>query len=264
MKRSINRRLYACGLAILLALVWAGAAAAQTVTWDEVPRNPDGEPDCRECHWETFLDWEHSFHGQGLSCGQCHLSDQQNHSRKGHGSQGGPADCMACHTTGYNPVDDTWEEDNIHCKACHTPIELEHPENPMPTNRSSELCGGCHIQAFFEWQESGHRLAEVTCIDCHSQHTTNLRFGDATKTCAKCHESRVGEFAHSGHKEAGVTCEACHLAPLEGPIGSGSARLEPHFHGRAGNLHRLPPGTTARRQAGRRRYRYTAAPLLPC
>jgi len=225
----VKPRITAWSLTFILVLICVFPAAAQRDVPDEVPRDKNGDPDCRECHWETFLDWEHSIHGQGLSCGQCHLSDQQSHARQGHGSQGGPEDCMACHTTGYNAENDTWEEDNIHCKACHTPIEQNHPEDIMPTNRSSELCGGCHIQAFFEWQESKHRIEEVACIDCHSQHTTDLRFAGAVETCAQCHESRVEEFMHSGHKAADVSCADCHLSPLDGPIGSGSAKLNHTF-----------------------------------
>ena len=229
MNRYLKQIVLAWNIALILVLFSVLPSAAQIVTPDEIPRDKDGDPDCRECHWETFLDWEHSIHGQGLSCAQCHLSDQQDHARAGHGSQGGPEDCMGCHTTGYNPEDDTWQEDNIHCKACHTPVELNHPDDPMPTNRSGELCGGCHIQAFFEWQESEHRIAEVACIDCHSQHTTELRFVDAIETCAHCHQSRVEEFEHSGHEAAGVNCASCHLAPLDGPIGSGSAKLNHTF-----------------------------------
>ena len=229
MNRYLKLIILAGSIALILGLFNVFPSAAQGDIPDEVPRDKDGDPDCRECHWETFLDWEHSIHGQGLSCAQCHLSNQQDHARAGHGSQGGPEDCMGCHTTGYNPEDDTWEEDNIHCKACHTPIEQNHPDDPMPTNRSGQLCGGCHIQAFFEWQESKHCQEEVACIDCHSQHTTELRFVDAIETCAQCHQSRVEEFEHSGHEAAGVDCASCHLAPLEGPIGSGSAKLNHTF-----------------------------------
>ena len=224
MKQSI----VAWSITLVLVLVCALPVGAQSITGEEIPRDKEGDPDCRECHWETFLDWETSSHGKGLSCPECHVSEE-NHARLGHGSLGGPEDCMSCHTTGYNPEDDTWEEDNIHCKACHTPVALNHPDDPMPTNRAGSLCGSCHIQAFFEWQESEHRNAEVTCIDCHSQHTTDLRFTKAIETCAQCHQSRVEEFHHSGHESAGITCADCHLAPLDGPIGSGSAKLDHTF-----------------------------------
>ncbi|NIP43067.1 MAG: hypothetical protein GWO08_01725 [Gammaproteobacteria bacterium] len=228
MKHYMKLSFYAWSVALFLVLVCALPTSAQTVEPEDIPRDKDGDPDCRECHWETFLDWEHSSHGKGLSCPECHLSDE-NHARLGHGSQGGAEDCMFCHTTGYNAIDDTWEEDNIHCKACHTPVEVNHPNIPMPTNRSGALCGGCHIQAFFEWQESEHHNAEVACIDCHSQHTTDLRFNEAIETCAQCHLSLVEEFHHSGHETAGITCADCHLTPLEGPIGSGSAKLDHTF-----------------------------------
>lgn len=203
-------------------------AHAQVSVGVQTPEDGD-EPDCRECHWHIFLDWEASKHGQGLSCGQCHLSDQNNHSRSGHGAQGGPERCMSCHTTGYNAENDTWEEDNIHCKACHSPIELNHPDEPMPTNRSGVLCGGCHIQAHLEWQLSKHSSEGVTCVDCHNQHTTSLRFVYIDFQCGKCHQSRFEEFAHSRHEAEKVNCADCHLSPIEGPVQSGSARLDHSF-----------------------------------
>jgi hypothetical protein len=211
----------------LVLLIPFGTAAAQDVV-DFTPAEQE-ELDCRECHMELFLIWEESLHGQGLSCGQCHLASQDNHAREGHWAQGGPQQCMACHTTGYNPDDDTWEEDNIHCKACHSPIEQDHPDKPMPTNRSETLCGSCHIQAHFEWQVSVHHEYGVTCIDCHNQHSTALRTGNVIYQCARCHDSRVDSFCNSAHNEAGVTCADCHVAPLDGDIGSGSAKLNHSF-----------------------------------
>ncbi len=225
MKRNI---IIAWSATLILVLVCAFPVGAQSVTTEEIPRDNVGDPDCRQCHWETFLDWEKSSHGKGLSCPECHVTEQD-HARLGHSSQGGAQDCMSCHTTGYNPESDTWEEDNIHCKACHTPITSTHPDDPMPTNRSGELCGTCHIQAFFEWQVSEHHNAEVACIDCHSQHTTDLRFTQAIDTCDQCHPTRVEGFHDSGHEAAGITCADCHLAPLGGPIGAGSAKLDHTF-----------------------------------
>lgn len=227
MKIYLNRLVPVMFTLIIVLCVYTGTVHAQIAD----PEPPlEGETlDCRECHWDIHLDWEQSVHGRGLSCGQCHLADQENHSRKGHGAQGGPEQCMSCHTTGYNPEDDTWEEDNIHCKACHSPINLNHPDEPMPTDRSTELCGQCHIQAHFEWQESQHRNEGVTCVNCHNQHRTVLKSGGVLDQCAACHETRVTMFTHSEHKEAGVSCASCHLAPIEGPVGEGSAKLNHTF-----------------------------------
>lgn len=195
----------------------------------------DDLPDCRECHWDIYLVWEESAHGQGLSCGQCHLaaSEDDNHARSGHGAQGGGSEeCMGCHTTGYDSETDTWTEDDIHCTVCHNPIDPSHPDVPVPINRSADLCGQCHIQANFEWQVSTHGVAGVSCIDCHNQHRTSLKTKqeDIEAQCATCHETREIGFSFSMHAQEGLSCADCHLAPLENnPLGRGNAKLNHTF-----------------------------------
>src|SRR5574341_199559 len=152
MKRWIIRFLvgsFIASLWFLFSTQWAHRSLAAQETAPTPTVTPTSNaPDCRNCHWDIFVDWEGSKHGKGLSCGQCHLASQQNnHARFGHGAQGGPQQCMACHTTGYDATTDTWSEENVHCSACHSPIEKDHPDKPMPISRSVELCGKCHIQA---------------------------------------------------------------------------------------------------------------------
>ncbi len=219
---------------VFLGMLWSLMGITAVQARDLGQETPTDEPsnDCRECHWEIYLIWEESAHGQGLSCGQCHLADQQNnHARLGHGAQGGPEGCMSCHTTGYDPATDTWEEDNVHCSACHNPYPENHPDEPMPTDRSVELCGQCHIQARFEWQTSEHGQAGVACVSCHDQHETSLISSehDVLEQCALCHETRTAEFGASMHSEQGVSCQECHLAPLGQPLGEGTAKLNHSF-----------------------------------
>ncbi|UCG24593.1 MAG: hypothetical protein JSW55_00915 [Chloroflexota bacterium] len=213
---------------IICLLVASGVALAQEDSGGPPP--PEQEPpDCRECHLTVYQMWEDSAHGKGLSCGQCHLGDQNNHGREGHGAQGGPGDCMVCHTTGYDAATDTWEEDEIHCKACHSPIELNHPQEPMPTDRSVELCGQCHIQARFDWQLSKHGAAGVACVSCHSQHNTSLKSASVIEQCTLCHKEVAAGFSHTLHNQEGLSCANCHLASIEGDVGSGSARRSHTF-----------------------------------
>jgi hypothetical protein len=191
--------------------------------------------DCRECHWDIYLIWEESSHGQGLSCSQCHLavSEDNNHARAGHGAQeGGSQECMACHTTGYDAQTDTWTEGNIHCTACHTPIPGTHPDDPAPTNRSADLCGECHIQANFEWQISTHGVEDVSCVDCHNQHRATLKnpVKEIAEQCSVCHEALEADFSKSMHAEQDISCAECHLAPVEDQLlGRGNARLNHTF-----------------------------------
>ena len=211
----------------LLTVTWARAGGLEQTA----PPTP-AAPDCRECHWDIFVTWEESAHGRGLSCGQCHLANQQdNHARLGHGAQGGPQQCMGCHTTGYDPVTDTWQEDDIHCSACHQPLEPDHPNKPMPIDRSVELCGKCHIQARFEWEVSTHGQLGVACVSCHNQHKTSLRADsdNVSDQCATCHESRTSSYADTAHAQKGISCGECHLAPLEGPLGEGNAKRNHTF-----------------------------------
>lgn len=211
----------------------------------------EGVPDCRECHWDIYMLWERSSHGQGLSCGECHLAAQDdNHARSGHGAQGGPQECMSCHTTGYDPETDTWKEGNVHCTACHNPFPNEHPDVPAPINRSASLCGQCHTQANFEWQTSQHAVEGVTCIDCHSQHRANLRVNQEASLrnksfglqvidspdyswdvdqCASCHQNQEKGYPYTVHANEDLTCASCHLAPLNNPLGSGQAKLSHTF-----------------------------------
>lgn len=220
------------GFVFALMFMLVSARGVQASPSQQEPPPGSSNPDCRECHWDVYISWEASAHGQGLSCGQCHLADQQdNHARLGHGAQGGPQQCMSCHTTGYDPETDTWQEDNIHCTACHSPVTANHPDEPMPTNRSEELCGQCHIQARFEWEVSQHGQAGVGCVNCHDQHNTSLKSSqdNVSEQCAVCHETLEAGFTTSMHAQQGLTCGDCHLSPLDGPVGEGSAKLNHTF-----------------------------------
>ena len=218
------------GLACSMVAVFFLSSPVQAGEIFQEPVTDNNILDCRKCHSSIYEVWEESAHGQGLSCEQCHLSAEQDHVREGHGVQGSLKNCMECHTTGYDSDSDTYEEQNIHCTACHSPVPENHwDENPVPINRSEELCGQCHIQAHFEWQISKHGQVGVACVSCHSQHATSLKAKDVSEQCAKCHGAKVKGFSHSRHGEEGLSCADCHLAPLEGPVGGGGAKRDHSF-----------------------------------
>ncbi len=236
---------------VTLAMLWLLSSTARASTLVQAEPTPSPEVsgvfvpgstgddgpstlDCRECHWDIYLIWEESAHGKGLSCSQCHLAinEEDNHARSGHGAQGGSQECMACHTTGYDPDTDTWSEGDIHCTVCHNPISPNHPDEPIPTDRSAELCGQCHIQANFEWQISTHGKANVSCVDCHNQHRTSLKnpTDSIALQCATCHQTLEAGFERSIHAEQGITCAECHLTPLDNEsLAGGNARLNHSF-----------------------------------
>lgn len=122
--------------------------------------------------------------------------------------------CQDCHPSVYA----AWEESHhgqaeieITCEACHSPLARNHPDQPMPMDRSANLCGTCHQGTVLEWQVSHHRSANLECVDCHGQHSTTLKAGDAQALCNSCHSERVSEFGHSAHSIQGLLCADCHL-----------------------------------------------------
>ena len=73
--------------------------------------------------------------------------------------QGKPGACLVCHVTGYDPASGTWKEDGVSCEACHGPVPAAHStdpiDNPVPVDRTSDLCGRCHSGDRFniaDWQ----------------------------------------------------------------------------------------------------------------
>jgi len=198
---------------ILVTSAWAQAdAPAQTAAEDL---------DCQSCHPAFYTSWEHSHHGQAFTDSTFKESWQ---------AQGEPTECLACHTTGYDPLTNTWLAENITCEACHSPISETHPNSPMPTNRSSTLCGRCHTETYFEWQVSTHRLNDLDCVDCHGQHSTSLKAEDANALCASCHRDQSSNYAHTAHSGEGLTCADCHLVTLDGDLGEGHAFRDHSFN----------------------------------
>lgn len=178
--------------------------------------------DCQICHAGFQESWAEGSHGRAV--------DDPIFKEAWH-AQGQPAMCMSCHTTGFNPETGTWEKEGISCEACHNPIEEDHPMEPMPADRSANLCGNCHTETFFEWQVSGHRQEDLSCIGCHDPHGTNLKSNDASMLCATCHRDRASNFAHSAHSSEGLTCADCHIGSIEGETGEKGHAVRDHsFH----------------------------------
>jgi|SaaInl4_150m_RNA_FD_contig_111_108354_length_1817_multi_2_in_0_out_0_2 hypothetical protein len=127
--------------------------------------------------------------------------------------------CQDCHPSIYA----VWEDSHhgqadivITCEACHAPLAKNHPDQPMPMDRSENLCGTCHQGTVLEWQVSHHYSAELSCVDCHGQHSTTLKAEDTQSLCDSCHSERVSEFTHSAHSTQGLLCADCHLSRDEG------------------------------------------------
>lgn len=134
--------------------------------------------------------------------------------------QGQPGACLVCHVTGYDPASGTWEQDGVACQACHSPVTPNHPEEPMPVDKTADLCGRCHSDARFgwqEWQTSNHFQRGMTCTVCHDPHTAALKTVEGLEAqgpsglCVNCHRDYNMEFPYSTHSQAGLQCVDCHL-----------------------------------------------------
>jgi hypothetical protein len=164
-----------------------------------------------------------------------------------------PYDCGSCHTTGW-VADDDADTDNdlsdnqdglpgihgtfafggVQCEACHGP-----GGHSTPVDRSSELCGQCHIRGasdtipasggfirhheqYNEQLASPHR--DVACVECHNPHK-KAEFSIVTP-CAGCHQDVAASYAGTTMDVRGVACEDCHM-----PMASKSAAAAGPFQG---------------------------------
>lgn len=208
-------------IALIFALLAAGAtlmvANAQDVTPPVVGAQGDEEP-CAVCHTEYQTTWQAGLHGQAGNDPVFVTAWE---------GQGKPGACLVCHVTGYDPATATWVADGVTCEACHT-TPAEHPKEPSSVDRSPDLCGRCHSDTRFGWQDwqgSTHYQRGMDCAVCHDPHSATLKeipvapgapeIQDASQLCINCHKEVSMEFPYSQHHEQGVSCVQCHVEHLE-------------------------------------------------
>ncbi len=158
------------------------------------------------------------------------------------GEEQKPYDCGPCHTTGYRPEGNqdglpglvgTWSEAGIQCEECHGPGG-NHVNEPygvaMKVDRSSEMCGDCHVRGgaeainasggFIKHHEQYEELFQskhqaLSCVTCHDPHQGVIQAretGSATVrvNCQSCH-FKEAEFQESASMKAIVSCIDCHM-----------------------------------------------------
>ena len=205
MKNVISRIIYGALFAIPLMLLTYAFAQASPMQNAQQPGGNSLEQECKTCHPAFYETWEDGLHGQAFSDPAFQKSWQD---------QGEPVECLVCHVTGYDSTNRTWESDGITCQRCHNPVPANHPQEPMPVNRSSELCGECHTETNFQWQASVHSQHDLGCETCHDPHSSQLLAENDSILCASCHKARSSNFSHSSHSEEGLACADCHMADL--------------------------------------------------
>ena len=210
---------------LLIALLFALLAGGVTLMVVQAQNNhspeaQEGNLNCAACHTEFQTTWMSGPHGTAVSDPVF---------QEEWVSQGSPGACLVCHVTGYDPATATWEEDGVTCKACHNPVPADHPKSPMPVDHSTDLCGRCHSDTRFGWQEwqiSTHYQRGMDCTVCHDPHSAALKqvstaqgeeptYEDASELCITCHNEYSMDFPYSNHHQKGVSCVDCHVNHLE-------------------------------------------------
>jgi formate-dependent nitrite reductase cytochrome c552 subunit len=112
----------------------------------------------------------------------------------------------------------------------------------MPIDRSTDLCGRCHSDTRFGWQEwqgSTHYQRGMSCATCHDPHSASLKitepitvggatFKDASQLCITCHTEYSMDFSYSIHNQDGITCVQCHVTHTEASGGRPAHTVPDH------------------------------------
>ena len=215
MTSRIERLLIALMFALLAAGITLVVVSAQEAT---VPAEQTSS-DCAVCHTEYQMTWQNGAHGKSGS-DPIFLEEWT--------KQGKPGACLVCHTTGYDPATATYKEAGVTCEACHGPAPADHPKTPMPVDRTTDLCGRCHSDTRFGWQDwkvSTHYQRGMDCATCHDPHSASLkkvagpRVGEQTdeisQLCINCHKEYSMDFSYTSHHQQGISCVDCHVKHLE-------------------------------------------------
>jgi predicted CXXCH cytochrome family protein len=216
----MNSRIERLLIALLFALLAAGVTLMVAQAQENDPPPQEHTIKCAACHTELETTWMSGPHGTAVSDPVFQAEWT---------AQGKPGACLVCHVTGYDPATATWKADGVTCEACHNPVPSDHPKSPMPIDKSTDLCGRCHSDTRFGWQEwkiSTHYQRGMDCTVCHDPHSASLKqvataqgdvptYEDASELCITCHNEYSMDFPYSNHHQKGVSCVDCHVNHLE-------------------------------------------------
>jgi predicted CXXCH cytochrome family protein len=219
MKTRIERLMIALMFALLAAGVTLVVASAKEGIKDTTAQFTSN---CVACHTDYQMTWENGAHGQAGN-DPVFVEDWTN--------QGKPGACLVCHTTGYDPATATYTASGVTCEACHGPAQPDHPKTPMPVDRSPDLCGRCHSDTRFGWQDwkvSTHYQRGMDCATCHDPHSASLKTvtvsvgnnndlptDEVSQLCINCHKEYSMDFSYTSHHQQGISCVDCHVKHIE-------------------------------------------------
>lgn len=206
-------------IALMFALLAAGITLVIASAQGEIPPAGQTSTDCVVCHTEFQMTWQNGAHGNAGN--DPVFVEEWN-------KQGKPGACLVCHTTGYDPATATYKAEGVTCEACHGPAPADHPKTPMPVDRTTDLCGRCHSDTRFGWQDwkvSTHYQRGMDCATCHDPHSaalkkvagprTSEKQDDVSQLCITCHKESSMDFSYTAHAQKGISCVDCHVKHLE-------------------------------------------------
>lgn len=135
----------------------------------ETGENTAKSAECNECHKLIYEEWKQDFHAKAYS-NEAFRAGSKNYAEE---------KCVACHAAQdlkdeqdlmIRPVH---KDEGINCTTCHLkegmiygPYKLraKHKSAQNKGYLKAEICAGCHIPTYQEWQASGSRK---NCQECH-------------------------------------------------------------------------------------------------
>jgi predicted CXXCH cytochrome family protein len=99
----------------------------------------------------------------------------------------------------------------------------------MPVDTSPDLCGRCHSDTRFGWQDwkvSTHYQRGMNCTTCHDPHSASIKkmpgargepatTDEVSALCINCHKEHSMDFPYTAHNQKGVSCVDCHVNHME-------------------------------------------------
>ena len=158
---------------------------------------------------------------------------------------GGAKQCLACHAgESMTLVAETahGDKENPHtpfaqqgCESCHGAgslhVSRSHGGAGLPLllgfdgktaiPAQTSACLDCHAEdmdelAGMQWAGSKHDTEDITCVSCHTVHTTENKMTDQDaqrKSCDGCHKKQIAnhrKFETKGINFDALSCSACH------------------------------------------------------